>query len=93
MAQSLSHIILRPRVTEKAAYKAESKVYTFEIPKDATKAQVAKAITALYKVTPVKIAVARTPAKVVMKKGKYGKSQSIKKAYVYLKKSDTIEFI
>jgi len=88
-----SHIILRPRVTEKAAFLAESKVYTFEIPAQATKGDVSKAVKEIYKVTPVRVTVARTPSKKVFMKGKPGVKSGVKKAYVYLKKSDTIEFI
>ena len=93
MAYLKSHIILRPRVTEKSARLAESKVYTFEIPAQATKGDVAKAIKDIYKVTPVNITVARTPTKKVFMRGKPGTKQGVKKAYVYLSKSDTIEFI
>lgn len=93
MAYPKSHIILRPRVTEKAAYMAEKKVYTFEIPAQATKGDVNKAVKEIYKVTPVKITVARTPSKKVFMKGKPGVKQGVKKAYVYLNKTDTIEFI
>lgn len=93
MAYLKSNIILRPRVTEKAAYKAESKVYTFEIAPKATKGDVTKAIKEIFKVTPVQVNIVRTPVKKVFKKGKLGHTAAVKKAYVYLNKADTIEFI
>ena len=86
-----SDVIKRPRITEKAAVSAEKGKYVFEIFKTATKASVAAAVKELYKVTPVSVNIARTPSKRVMVRGKAGVKQGVIKAYVTLKKGETIE--
>ncbi len=89
-----SSVLIRPRITEKATEKALNQhVYVFEVEKNATKSSVRDAIVYFYKVKPIKINIARTPAKTVMVRGKYGTQKAIKKAYVYLKKGDSIEFV
>jgi large subunit ribosomal protein L23 len=91
--KTLSSIIKRPRITEKASMKAESNVYAFEVSTDANKKTVAAAVKALYNVTPVKVAIVKIPAKTVFVRGKMGTKAGGKKAYVYLKKGETIEFV
>jgi large subunit ribosomal protein L23 len=86
--------LLRPRITEKASQKAtENNVYVFEVPVSANKKEIARAVTDFYKVTALKIAVVPIPRKQVTVRGKKGQTASGKKAYVYLKKGDKIEFI
>lgn len=84
-------VVVSPRITEKATVQAENGVYVFNITKDATKPQIARAIAELYKVTPVKVRVASTPAKTVFVRGRVGSKAGVRKAYVYLKKGDKIE--
>lgn len=87
-------VIKGPKITEKAGIKAESQnVYTFEVTKEATKKSVAKAIKDIYKVTPIKVNITKLPAKNVLRRGKKGRTQAIKKALVFLKKGDKIAFI
>lgn len=87
-------VLLRPRITEKASQKAmDENVYVFEIPKSATKREVAKAVFDFYAVTPTKVAVVPVPRKSVFVRGKKGMTSGGKKAYVYLKKGDKIEFV
>jgi large subunit ribosomal protein L23 len=90
MAFNRKNSIIGPRITEKGSVLSESNAYAFEVSKDATKASIAHDIKTLYKVTPVKIAIVNTPVKRVFARGKVGKKQTPKKAYVYLKKGDTI---
>ena len=86
--------IIRPRITEKAGLASEKvNAYTFEVEKDATKKTVALAVQALYKVTPKKIAIVRLPSRKVFVRGKIGTQSGVKKAIVYLKKGDKIEFV
>ncbi len=92
-ARNLSHIIVRPRITEKASIKAESNVYSFEVSSTATKQAIASAVQELYKVTPVKVAIVPIPAKNVIIRNKAGVKKGGKKAYVFLKKGETIEFV
>lgn len=88
-----SSIILAPRITEKAAYLSEKGVYVFNIAKDASKSDVAAAVKTIYKVTPRKVRVAAVASKQVFTRGtnRWGKTNSGKKAYVYLKEGDKIE--
>lgn len=80
MEKNTQHIVaLKPRITEKAGILGESKnTYTFEVPRTATKSQVAFAVKKAYKVTPTKINITNL--------------KSVKKAIVMLKKGDKIEF-
>lgn len=85
-------VILRPRVTEKAALKADkSNVYVFEVMKDATKKQIIASIKEAYKVTPISVHLLAIPSKKVFRRGKFGVKKGGKKAYVELKKGDKIE--
>lgn len=88
-------VLLRPRITEKATTVIENHAYVFEVKEDATKHDVAHAIEHFYKVKPVKVNLARIPAKRRRSRNRrtFGVSTVGKKAYVYLKEGDTIEFI
>mgnify|MGYP001599762787 CR=1 FL=1 len=92
-----SIVLTRPRITEKAASlsgnNSGSGVYTFEISSRANKALVAEAIKKLFKVTPTKVNIINSKPKTVIRKGKKGVVSGIKKAMVYLKKGEKIEFI
>ncbi len=91
---SSAHILLQPRVTEKASESAMNKnVYVFNVAKMTTKDDVRRAIVEFYKVSPLKIAMVKVPSKQVFVRGKYGTRGSGKKAYVYLKKGDKIEIV
>lgn len=93
--KSPSHILLSPRITEKGAYLSSLGVYVFNVSPRAGKREIAQAVKAIYKVTPQKVTVARVPGKSRTTRGtnRTGKSASGKKAYVYLAKGETIEFI
>ena len=91
--RTLAHVLKRPRVTEKATVKAESNVYAFEVAQDATKPMIAQAVKELYNVDAVKVAVVAIPSKQVIVRNRYGIKKGGKKAYVYLKKGQTIEFV
>jgi large subunit ribosomal protein L23 len=92
LGRDLSGVLRRPRITEKSSSASEKNVYVFEVSVDSTKRTIAAAIQAFYKVTPIKIAVARIPQKQVMIRGRKGVRGGGKKAYVYLAKGQTIEF-
>jgi large subunit ribosomal protein L23 len=88
-----TNIIKNPRVTEKASFAEEQNIYTFDITEFANKAEIKKAVFALYKVHPVKVNVLSIPRKIIMSKGKEGVKGGGRKALVYLKKGNKIEFI
>jgi large subunit ribosomal protein L23 len=86
-------IIKNPRITEKASFRAEQNIYTFDVTENANKTEIKKAVFALYKVHPTKVNILRVQEKQIMSKGKKGTKSGGKKALVYLKKEDKIEFI
>ena len=51
--KSVADIIVRPLITEKSMDGIASKVYTFEVQKNATKAEVALAVETMFKKTKV----------------------------------------
>lgn len=94
--KDLSSVLRKPRITEKGAIiSGTSNVYPFDISVDATKKDIIEAIKMIYKVTPVKVAVLTVPTKIVVSRrnGKKGTKGGGRKAYVYLKKGDKIEFV
>lgn len=93
MADIILKTIKNQRVTEKVSNLLEKNVYTFNVAMSANKKEIEKAIFSLYKVKPLKINVLRIPHKNIMSKGKKGVRGGGKKAIVYLKKEDKIEFI
>lgn len=94
LPRTLSGILLRPRVTEKATdVSAVSNAYVFEVSDKTTKPQVISAVKEIYKVTPKKVAMVKIPRKKIFVRGKWGVRSGGKKAYVYLKSGDKIEFV
>ncbi len=89
----MTNIIKNPRVTEKASFAQEQNVYTFDVSNNANKTEIKKAIFALYKVKPMRVNILRVPKKNIMSKGRMGTKGGGKKALVYLKVGDKIEFI
>ena len=92
----LSMVLIRPHVTEKATDLSEHGVYAFEINKAANKMHVRHAVEKLYKVRPIKVAIVNGKPK-LMKNPRTGRIQTkktgLKKALVYLKRGDKIEFV
>jgi large subunit ribosomal protein L23 len=88
-------VIIKPRITEKAALLSDKNIYTFEIRKNATKHEVRDAIKALYNVTPARVRVVKKEARHSMSRmrGRDVMEHGLKKAYVYLKKGDRIELV
>ncbi len=88
--------ITRPVVTEKVAGLSEKGVYAFFVRRASTKHSVADAVEALYGVRPMRVRIAKSPAKrrrlrVRGRERGYGYTAERKKAYVFLKKGDTIQ--
>jgi ribosomal protein L23 len=90
----LDGILAKPWLSEKALIGTESGVYVFEVPARATKTSVSQAVQAIYKVTPRKVAMVNLPAKKVSLRTRRGEGTRARrhKAYVYLKKGETIQF-
>ncbi len=90
----LAGALLAPWLSEKALIATEKGVYTFRIPADATKKDVMLAVEKYYKVTPVKVRTVTIPAKKVSLRRRrgFGMKGAKRKAYVFLKKGETIQF-
>lgn len=88
-------VILKPRITEKAAVLSEKHVYTFEVRAGSTKHEVRDAVKALYKVTPEKIRIVTKQPRHFMSRmrGRKTMEHGLRKAYVYLKEGDRIELV
>jgi large subunit ribosomal protein L23 len=89
---ALAHVLVQPRITEKATVSSGMNVYVFDVVPTATKQQIKAAVQGAYKVAPRKVRVVRIPTKSVrnMRTGQTGTKQGGKKAYVYLNKGETI---
>jgi len=89
-----SGILRNPRITEKTAIVSSGSVYVFDVDPRANKTQVKKAVEMIYKVKPVKVNITKIVKKPVASKKirkTYYKGGG-KKAYVFLKKGETIQF-
>jgi large subunit ribosomal protein L23 len=90
----LEGILARPWLSEKALIGTENGVYVFEVPARATKTTVSQAVQMIYKVTPRQVRMVNLPAKKVNLRTRRGVGTRARrhKAYVYLKKGETIQF-
>lgn len=88
----LAHVLKHARITEKATMQQGGSVYTFDISEGATKREIIAAVKSLYKVSPAKVAVVKVPSKLrrSARTGKIGVKKGGRKAYVFLKKGETI---
>ncbi len=93
--RDLSGIIRSPRITEKAMRNSEKNVYTFEVARTATKFDVRDAVKKFFNVTPVKVNIVnKAPRQFKTTNNRRTKTEhGMKKAYVYLKKGDTISLV
>jgi large subunit ribosomal protein L23 len=93
--RDLAAVIVKPHLTEKSVKAGEQNVYTLEVKRDATKYEVRDAVKALYNVTPVKVNIVnKRPAKrQVGFRNTLKHEKGMKKAYVYLKKGDSISLV
>jgi large subunit ribosomal protein L23 len=85
------YAVLSPRVSEKAAVKASAGTYVFNVPVDATKIEIRKAIESLFKVNVVSVRTVRNIGKQVRRGRIVGRRIRTKKAYVALKTGQKIE--
>lgn len=90
----LANVLKRPWFSEKALIGTENGVYTFEVLPAATSTDIANAIEKAYGVMPAQVRLVNLPAKKVALRGRRGMGTRARrhKAYVTLKKGDTISF-
>lgn len=92
--EDLSWVLIKPRLTEKAARLGSTdNVYTFNVDQRANKIQIKKAIQQYHKVTPLKVNIIVNNPRPRSFRGKKGTMAGFKKAMVFLKKGDTIDFV
>ncbi len=91
--KDIASVLVKPRITEKAASLLERNIYTFEITKGASKYDVRDAVKSLYNVTPSSIRIVNKKPRHYMSKarGRDMMESGLRKAYVYLKKGDRID--
>ena len=95
-AHGAAHEIIRaPWFSEKALLATEKGVYAFAVPTSATKADIAGAIKEIYKVEPRAVRIVNLPrkAKALRTRPGVGVRGARRKAYVYLKAGDSIQFV
>ncbi len=92
-AGAYASVIVRPRITEKASYLTADGAYTFVVAPDANKVLVKRAVEETYGVSPVRVAIINNAARREVARGRTVVRSGLKKAVVYLKKGDTIEFV
>ena len=86
-------IVIRPIITEKAMQDITAKKYVFEVAKNATKIDVARAVEELFKVKVAKVNTVRVRGQLRRQGRSEGYTRSWKKAYVQLTAdSKAIEF-
>ena len=90
-------IILKPRLSEKTyALSEERNIYTFAVPNDVSRLNIAKAVAAQYGVTVESVKVAAQPGKTkrtYRRRGRVvhkGHTSGVRKAYVKLKEGDKL---
>ena len=90
----IANVLKAPWFSEKALIGTENGVYVFEVPPAVTKHDVMNAIVKTYKVTPKKVNIVNLPGKKKALRTKRGVGTRARrhKAYVYLKKGETITF-
>jgi|SRR5665213_2137219 len=89
-------VALKPRMSEKAYAMSQTGVYVFDVPGSVNKHTVASAVTAQFDVTVETVNITNIKGKAkrtISQKGRRvsrGKQSNVKKAYVTLKKGDSI---
>jgi large subunit ribosomal protein L23 len=88
----LAYALKAPWISEKALIGTENGVYVFQIPADATKPAIKAAVEKFYGVTPRQVRIVNLPAKTKSLRTRRGVGTRSRrhKAYVYLKKGDSI---
>ena len=89
----MKRIIKNPRITEKGSLLAGVNAYLFDVEPGVTSHEVKSAVFSIYKVHPVKVNLLNIPEKRISNRGKVGVRKGGRKAVVYLKGGDKIEFV
>jgi large subunit ribosomal protein L23 len=83
--------ILAPVITEKATMLSEHNKVVFRVAQDATKAEIAEAVEALFKVNVMKVNTLNVKGKTKRFRGRPGRRSDVKKAIVTLAEGQSID--
>lgn len=90
-------IIKRPLLTEKAMKDNEAGIYAFEVTQNANKIEIKKAIESLFEVEVESVRTLRIKGKLKIRQTRKGlmrgRKPNMKKAYVTLKKGQSIDLV
>ncbi len=84
-------VVRRPIITEKATMASEANAVVFEVAMDATKTEIKKAVEALFSVKVKAVNTTITKGKVKRFRGRPGRRNDVKKAYVTLEDGNAID--
>ena len=87
----LYDVIRRPVVTEKSTRASEANALVFEVAKDANKPLIKRAVEALFNVKVKAVNTVLTKGKVKRFRGRLGRRNDVKKAYVTLEEGHMID--
>jgi large subunit ribosomal protein L23 len=90
--EGLINLLVAPLVSEKTARAAEAGQYVFAVRPEATKPDIKKAVELMFKVQVDAVTVCNLPGKAKLFRGRRGRRNGLKKAYVKLKPGFNIEF-
>lgn len=93
MKANLAHVLVRPWVTEKAAYASDKGMYTFQVDPKASKGQIKDAFHAMYGVQPVKVTTTTVKPAQRLVRGRIGIQRGHKKAVVFVPAGTSIDFL
>lgn len=93
-SERLLKVLLAPHVSEKASTATEKRnVYVFEVIADATKSEIKDAVEKMFSTKVKSVRVMNVGSKTKMFRGKAGKRQGWKKAYVTLLPDQKLEIM
>jgi len=84
-------VLIRPIITEKTTLLMQENKYTFQVPLNANKVEIRKAVESIFNVKVEKVAIIRVLGKTKRMGRTMGKRSDYKKAIVTLKAGETIE--
>ena len=93
MAVTARHydVVLAPVITEKSTNLSDMNKVVFRVSDDATKAEIAEAVTELFKVEVIKVNTLVTKGKTKRFRGRMGHRSDVKKAVVTLAEGQSID--
>lgn len=84
-------VVRRPIITEKATMASEANAVVFEVAMDSTKTEIKKAVESLFSVKVKAVNTTITKGKVKRFRGRPGRRNDVKKAYVTLEDGNAID--